>query len=570
MRKCLGLLLCLMAVQSLSAADLQVFVNSRESYVGQSLQLTMRISSSKVIGRPDPGVLPGFKITPGAESRYEQRSLGSGRSSRTVTMEYSWHLQPLETGTHVIPSFEMELDGELYRSPEIEILIREPGRLEGYHLILSSQGETVFPGVPVRVSLKWLFSSEVSRPEFMLPFLNQENIDVADLPPPSSQSSDIYQFKVEGRTLYAVQSAEIYDGEQYASLTVSWDIYPREEGTVILEPVTIGFQRSLMNRQGIKSYAPGVILSNSLRLEVKELPPELRDFKGGIMVARNKLTVDLSLDQTRIYPGDPLELSLSIKGLSSPDLSHFKGISFLDELRGILRVDRGSLMSEIRGTEKIYTQKIRIKTAELDSFPSITIPYFNLEKGTVEQAVTAPVPLTLLSLDDPNPFSEEREIESPDGENGESEGSLSLRGNHRIRKSPLLDLLHNQGLKVSLLFLLMTLLLLVSPHMKKGVSLLRFGRKGSGLRNLLRTALRDFSKMQNLKNGQRLYEILLRWGNEVPMKDEDKRALDDLIIMVERKLWAAGGGIAEEECEKIIMGVRTILKSSGRSGGVGK
>ena len=196
-----------------------------------------------------------------------------------------------------VPGFDLKMpDGTRLQSEEIEILVREPGPLEGYHLFLTTDAETVFPGIPVRVTLKWLFSSEVSRPDFTIPFLERNDIRIDDLPPPSSQSSDIYQFTVGSRKVYAVQSAEIYEGQQYASLSMSWDIYPENPGELDLQPVFLAFQRGVVDRQGRRGYQPAVIPSNPLSLQVARLPGEMDSFPGGILVADDTLDITAELE----------------------------------------------------------------------------------------------------------------------------------------------------------------------------------------------------------------------------------------------------------------------------------
>jgi BatD DUF11 like domain len=559
-RKILMLLIILFSMQTLYAAEFNVYIDSNETYVGQALELTMQISSNQVLKRPHIANIDGFQLSPAGESRYEQRSLGGGANSRTVTMEYSWHLMPLKTGNLTIPSFELELEDEILKSSEIDILVREPGAIEGYFLFLSAREDTVFPGLPVRVTLKWLFSSEVSRPEFTLPFLNQKKLKVEDLSPPSSKSSDIFQFSVEGRTIYAVQSAEIFEGEQYASLTISWNIYPEIEGVLELEPVFLSFQRTVVNKQGRKSYAPAVIPSNGLNLNVKEVPGELNNFPGGILVADDNLDIKLSLDQTRVYPGDPLELTLSMSGLSSPELTDFKGFSNLKEFKGIVKVDSGSLISELNGKSRIYKQKIRIETDRLDVFPSITIPYYNLKKRTVEQVVTAEIPLTLLSLDDS--VSEPVEIQGGFlnwNTTANDENSIALRANHRVRSSSVKSIILNYGLQIVLVLFFLTLIILLLPSLLKGVTSIRFGRKEADIRLLLKKAVKVYEFQPVSENGQALYDLLLRWSELRDPDMDEELWFKDLTLSLEQSLWDQNSDESIKRSDIVIESIKDNL-----------
>ncbi len=221
----------------LQAAEVRFFLDSPETYPGMAQQLHLRISGSKAVDRPELPEVKGLTFREAGQSRYEQRSIGNGGSHKTVTMEYTWLVTAMKAGNYRIPPLSLKVGDERLNTNALTLAIKEPGPVEGCKLILGVEGNTVFPGIPVILTLKWLFSSEVSRPDFNLPFLSNPDLKAEDLPPPSSSTSDIYQFDMGGRRLYGVQSAEIYEGKQYASLSMSWNIFPLKTGTLHLDPV---------------------------------------------------------------------------------------------------------------------------------------------------------------------------------------------------------------------------------------------------------------------------------------------------------------------------------------------
>lgn len=540
------LIILFFGLQRLFAASLDVYTDSSESYVGQPLTLTMRISASQAVNRPELPEMEGFQVSPQGQSQYSQGILFGGSGSRAVTMEYTWRLMPLKTGTLTIPGFDLKMpDGESLQSREIEILIREPGPIEGYHLFLTAQGETVFPGIPVRVTLKWLFSSEVRRPEFTIPFLDQKGVKVEDLPPPSSGTSDIYQFTVSGRKVYGVQSAEIFEGEQYASLSMGWDLYPEEPGTLNLDAVHLAFQRGGVNRQGRRVYEPAVIPSNSLSLKVEDLPEEMASFPGGILVAEDELTVTAELDQTRVYPGDPLTLTLRLSGLTSPDLTDFKGAGSLKELQGSVRADGATLLSDTEGKDLVVKQSIRIETSSLDAFPAIEFPYFSLKKGKVMSVRSNAVPLTMLDLDGsagqsastgktPGLLNWNRTEVNP------GRGGISLKGNRTLQDR---GGLYSSRLLLAALLAVLTLLILALPTMVTLLRSIRFGKDRADIRIRLKQALKDYKRHPDPVRGQALYDLLILWRNE---RGGTEDSLDNLIRDLEEMLWAG-----DEESEGI-------------------
>jgi len=410
-----------------SAASLDVYTDIDESYVGQPITLTVRITGDIKVSRPKLPSMDGFKVQEAGESRYEERTMGSGGNSKKVTMEYSWRLIPTLTGHFTIPSLTVTMGKETVKSQIIPILIKDPEHIEGYHLFLTADSRKAFPMIPIRIHLKWLFSSEVSRPDMIIPFYKNSSIKVTDLPPPSSNTSDIYQISVDGHTVYAVQSAEVFEGKQYASLSMSWDILPEVSGPLKLNPILLSFQRGVLDKFGRKSYENAAIPSNSLSIDILPLPEEMKQFSGGILVADQKLNVSASLNQDRIYPGDPLELTLRIQGLNNPDMTDFNGVGGMKEVSGIITADTAGLVSEVSGDDKIIKQKIRFISSHPKVFPSLSFPYYNMETGKVEYCQSQPVPITVLKLEETETNAQSHSIK--EGKAPVPESQIGIRDN---------------------------------------------------------------------------------------------------------------------------------------------
>ena len=73
------------------------------------------------IDRPKLPEVSGLSYTEAGQSRYEERSLGSGGSSHRVTSEYRWMVTPQAAGEFTLPSITIEMKDERQknRSPYI-------------------------------------------------------------------------------------------------------------------------------------------------------------------------------------------------------------------------------------------------------------------------------------------------------------------------------------------------------------------------------------------------------------------------------------------------------------------
>ncbi len=555
----LTIALCFAGLLSAGAAELKFYLESSEGYPGMPLQLVMNAVDSRAVKRPVLPEITGLSFSEAGQSQYTRSSFGG---SRTVTTEYRWLVTPAAPGRFTIPAIKIELKDEVIMTDPLVITVKEPEAVEGYHLFLSSDSQTVFPGMPVRLTLKWLFSSEVSRPDFTLPFLNRDDLSVQDLPAPSSSSSDIYQFEAEGHTLYASQSAEIYDGRQYASISISWDLYPEKPGTLELEPAYLAFQRVVKDAYGRKSYAPAVIPSNPLALRVKDLPAVLTDFPGGVLIARDTLSVEASLDQQRVYPGDPLQLSLRITGLVNPGLSSFRGV---DGLGGtVFRTEGGSLHSSVEGKDRIVSQKIRMLQSGMTEFPALDFPYFNMKTERVETAVSNSVALEVLELDesDLNPVKDQAFFQE---EELTENGSVMLKGNHRVSR---IDL--PSGLfRGRWIFFFAALLLIMLSHLPRisGGNLIFRKAFGRGEFSEFKKAVRELSSRGGNEHSilVRIHYSGRRWlesfssppvqGTPAVREDKEPDLLSEFrrdLDVLEQGLWDPDNPVSEEMKERLL------------------
>ena len=253
--------------------------------------------------------------------------------------------------------------------------------------------------MPVRLSLKWLISSGVSSPEFHLPFLDNPELEIRNVPAPSSGSHDIHELDINGETVYAMQSSEIFEGRQYTSLTIFWDLYPVKTGTIDISGVLLSFKRATRrDRWGGYTYENAAIPGNSLSFLVEEVPAELARFSGGVFVSKGPLDMDLTLDQTKVYPGDPVTLKGEFRNLSNADVMDFKGFGSIPELQDLFKIDRTSLITGSEEGVLSFSQTIRPLSETTGEFPSFRIPYYNQQNGKVEVFISDPLKLEVLAL----------------------------------------------------------------------------------------------------------------------------------------------------------------------------
>ncbi len=429
----LSIFLFLLIMIPLGAQSVRASMESTTAYVGQSVMYTIQISGTESAERPELWGFSDFSVAEAGESRSVNSSFVNGRASRQVISEFKWALTPLKTGDLTIPAVEVEIDGKTLATRKGVLQVKKPGKIAGYELFLTADSLKAFPGMPVRLTLKWLFSSQVSSPEFVLPFLENPDLEVHGVPAPSSGSNDIYELLINGEKVYAMQSSEIYEGKQYASLTMYWDLYPLKAGSLEISGTLLSFKRATgRDGWGNYSYENAVIPGNSLTLQVEDIPSELADFPGGVIVSRGTLELELSLDQKKVYPGDPVSLKGEFRNLSNPDVMDFKGFGNIPEVNSLFRVDKAGLTTAVEEGILTFSQTIRPLSGNVGEFPPLKIPYYNQQEGHVDIFVSEPLNLEVLALNRGKSVPEVGDGLIREYENSEEEDALSIHHNMSV------------------------------------------------------------------------------------------------------------------------------------------
>ncbi len=393
------ILLGVLALSPLSSQSARAGLESGSAYIGQPVRYTIQISGAEKAERPELEGFAGFSIESAGESTSMRSSFLNGNGTREVISEFTWLLTPVKLGNLSIPSVIVRVDGKEIMTRPAKLEVIEPGPMEGYHLFLSVEGATAFPGLPIRLTLKWLFSSQVSQPEFSLPFLENPNLKIGHLPAPSVQTNDIYQFTINGYPVYATQSAEIYEGEQYASLTMEWDIYPVKSGPLSINQAILSFKRGVgRDGWGNAKYETAVIPSNQLEINVHEVPEQLKNFPGGLLISKDQMGVSLNLDQSKVYPGDPITAEIRLENLIQPGMTNFKGLHEFPDLQEQFRVDSSSLISYEEDGTLVIKQTLRARSDSAVAFPSLEFLYYNQKTGKIDSVLTDPVDLEIIPI----------------------------------------------------------------------------------------------------------------------------------------------------------------------------
>lgn len=379
---------------ALSAQTVRASVDSSEVYVGQPFEFRIIIEGTTSSDVPDLSSINGFQISYKGASTTMVSSFGSGGNSSTKSVTHSWIFTPLRSGLLEIPSIPINVDGDIFRTTKGTMTVKDPEALEGFHLIMDTDKDEYWKGEPVLLNIKWLFSTSVSTPVFNIPFINSDRFSVESQTPP--QGSDVYRINIAGLEVLTRQSAEIYEGDQYSTLSFQLKLVPRESGTYNLDPISLAFDRAEKTGGFRTSYKASVIPSNSLSLKIKELPPGA---EKSMILTKGILEISTSANPTRVHIGDPLTYTIEIDGALMPEEVILPAlINFPLLARDFSIPDRRSPGNVSNGIVT-FNQTIRVRNGDISFIPELAIDYFNTETGKIEKAIAPPVSIEVLDTE---------------------------------------------------------------------------------------------------------------------------------------------------------------------------
>lgn len=388
--------LCLFFVLLFSASgqSVRASVESSEVYVGQAFEFRVIIEGTTSSEVPELKDIDGIKMQYKGTSSSMVSSFGNGSSSSSKTIIYSWTFTPYRKGTLSIPSFSIDVNGTIFKTASGTILVKDPETIEGFYLFLETDKEDFWVGEPIELTIKWLFSSSVSNPIFNLPFIESGLFSVESQEP--QQGNDVYKLNINGLEVLAMQSAQIYKGEQYSSLLFSLTLIPAESGLINIEPITLAFDSAERSNGFRTSYKSLVIPSNPIDLNIKDLPAEAQALEGTLLLSDGPLSVVAEATPLKVHIGDPMTYTVKINGSVTPENVELPSLSTFEQMTENFSIPERRSPGKVHDDSVSFSQTIRVKNSHIDSIPQLELSYFDIQTGTVNTVNVPAIPLEVL------------------------------------------------------------------------------------------------------------------------------------------------------------------------------
>ncbi len=371
------------------AAELRVYANvdtSKDIYAGEQFNLQIIIDGYDQPGQADLTPLSAYNPQSAGGGNTSQTSISiiNGRTTTNAVRRYvmNYTLTAGQAGTIHIPALAVTVDGKSYKTNPVELNIAQPGTTDQLELETTLSQQQCYEGQAVVLTVKFYVYANIGDYQFDIPALTSDAFYVED-------RDATKQYRVNRRNKEAIL------------LTFSKVLIPKHAGdydlgaSSVSAEVAVGRSRSgngifddfFQNSVQYKRFA---VSAPPLKLSVLPLPQQ--DKPAGFYGLVGQYTISAAAAPTKASVGDPITLTIKIGG------NYLKPVQWpeLEKIVGLaenFKMPSQKSSPTVENGVKVFTQTIRPLNDKVTEIPSISLAYFDADRGQYVVAKTEPIKL---------------------------------------------------------------------------------------------------------------------------------------------------------------------------------
>ena len=410
------ILACPLPAPGAASFSVTAAVEKQSVFVGESFVFQIQVNGHDSPETPDLSHVSDFEVQflGGRQNNSSSITIINGKMTKDIRRGYvfSYRLTPKRTGKLKVPPIKVAAGGETVQTQAFTLQAKKPTAVEDFKFELQLSENQCYVGQPVKLTGIWYIGREVKDYAVNLPVLNDARFDVADwdMPVDQSKRGHYLQVPLGGEKTIGIKERRQLDGKTYLALRFEKILIPNQPGTFSLPESTVSFlavtgYRSPRRNSKVEDFFGGsffdnfrqavtkqfVIPSNTPEITVQALPESGRppDFTGLV----GSYSINAEASPTAVKVGDPITLTLRVKGPDYLDPVPLPALEKQAALSKNFKIPAEMAPGTIAGGEKVFTQTLRAKTADVKEIPPIELPYFDAESGSYKTAKTEPIPL---------------------------------------------------------------------------------------------------------------------------------------------------------------------------------
>lgn len=434
---------------------------------------------------------------------------------RSYSKTFTYFLTPQSQGTHKIGQATIEIDGEIFKTPPIEVRVTEAVRLpkdendadyiasENVHLIAEVSDSNPYLNQAITVVYKMYVSHDVSITS------NWRELDIP-------KYADFWSQNIDSKGNYKIYEGK-YNGEDYRYVILRTTVlYPQKTGKLDIEPLTLdvpidvpGKRRDLFGRR-LTTRVNKTISAGSRTINVRPLPIEGKpdNFTGAV----GTFTFDVTSNKNKLNANESLELLTKVTGNGNLKLFELPTAKLPSSLEVYEPVRNEEIRTVRTGMTGSITETYTVVPQFKGTYPirPLTFSYFDPKTETYKS-----ISSNEIIIDVENGPVTAQQVQITEDENGKQQDVISKEQFRYIKLNPDLEPIVQDSFFKSTLFwsllggpiLMIPLFILVGKKRKQRLS----DVTGNRLRKANKLARKYLSEAKkNLGNQAVFYDALER------------------------------------------------------------
>ncbi|MCA9133046.1 MAG: BatD family protein [Planctomycetales bacterium] len=425
-------------VRAARAAEVEVQLSSRETYVGAPLILQIAVTDVTDFAPPEVPAIDGCRVrAAGAPRPMTQIIISNGRRSERQSVTMRYRITPLRAGSFQVPPLELRVDGRRVETEALRFVASKSETGDLLFVEIEGKKKKVFVGQPLDLSLKiWL--KPYRDKNFQVTLSEGDMWQMLSRQSSWGAFAERLQELAQNNQRPAGQSVLRDDGQgnerEYYLYEIQATIYPTRPGRISADdvqlvvdyPTALGKSRSLLddffedspfgnnsplsrmmnddffgpsfgNRLSVTASRPivGEVQLDSTIIVPVPTQGRPADYRGAV----GRYQIVTHATPTTVDAGDPITLDIGIAGSGPMELVQAPPLAAMPELTADFKVTDDSLAGFVQNDSKVFSTTIRPLREGIASIPPISFSYFDPDSETFETVRSDPISITVHPAD---------------------------------------------------------------------------------------------------------------------------------------------------------------------------
>jgi tetratricopeptide (TPR) repeat protein len=395
-----------------SAADVQVGLSQRETYVGLPVTLQIQVNNASKVDPPTIPPTDGVEIKAvGSPARSTQITTINGRTTTRSSLTYRYEITPQRSGSFRIPPITVHADGQDQQTKTIDLIASKSETDDLAFAEIAGKEKEIYVGQSLDLTLKiWLRPYRDRERNLTLSEADMWRMisDRTNWGPFADRLQEIAEAnqRPAGREVLRRDKAGVE--HSYYLYEIDATIYPKRPGAIAANDVKVvvdyptslvksrdpfgsifddmpfgrdgmfgddGFFSPPGSRLTVKSVRPIVAEAAVESINVLPIPTDGRpaDYRGAV----GKYKIATKATPTNVKAGDPINLLIGISGTGPMELVQAPPLADLPELTADFKVPSEPLAGFVKDDRKVFSTTIRPRKEGVAHLPPIPFSYFD-------------------------------------------------------------------------------------------------------------------------------------------------------------------------------------------------